>query len=153
MVKADALVLSGGAPRVSGGDVLLLGNLGSYLDELDIPILAICVSHQFMGMHFGGKAGPADTPEFGKTEIEVIDHGVILKGLPERFIAWESHNDEVKVPPKGFKVLARSEACAVQVMEHETRPLFGIQFHPEVEHTQHGYDIFKNFIEVCRARV
>ena len=148
-IKADGLVLSGGAPSIST-DPGMLGLLGEYIDRSGLPILGICVSHQFMGMHFGGKVGPAELPEYGKTEIEVIENGTILKGVPSRFTAWESHNDEIKTLPKGFRLLARSESCNVQAMEHRKRPLYGVQFHPEVEHTQHGYDIFKNFIETCR---
>lgn len=148
-ISADGLVLSGGAPSIATQPELL-GELGSYLDELKLPILGICVSHQFMALHFGGKVGPAPLPEYGKTEVEVIENGTILKGVPKRFTVWESHNDEVSALPKGFRLLARSESCKVQAMEHETRPLFGVQFHPEVEHTQFGYDIFKNFIAVCK---
>lgn len=148
-INADGLVLSGGAPRIST-EAAMLGSIGEYLDSSGLPILGICVSHQFMGMHFGGSVGPGETPEFGKTEIEVLDQGTILKGLPKRLTVWESHNDEVKVLPKGFRLLARSESCKVQAMEHEERPLYGVQFHPEVEHTQFGYEVFKNFISVCK---
>lgn len=146
-VKADGLLLSGGAPRV-GEDIPKLGSTGDYLDKLDIPILGICVGHQFMALHLGGKAGPSKVPEFGKAELIVTEHNDLFKGLPERFIVWESHNDEVLRIPDGFVVLAHSKDCAVQAMKHKTRPLYGVQFHPEVEHTEHHYEIFENFIEI-----
>ncbi|UCH89698.1 MAG: GMP synthase subunit A [Thermoplasmata archaeon] len=148
-LDADGLVLSGGAPRV-GEDTPKLGNSGEYLDKATIPILGICVGHQFMTLHFGGSAGPAEVAEFGKVELIVDDHDEILKSLPDRFQGWLSHNDETKILPENFIGLAHSKNCRYQAMRHETRPIFGVQFHPEVEHTEHGEDIFKNFIGVCK---
>jgi GMP synthase (glutamine-hydrolysing) len=76
----------------------------------------------------------------------------LFDGLPGSFDVWESHNDEVAALPKGFERLAHSENCEVQAMRSLERPLFGLQFHPEVEHTQFGPEIFKNFLKVCEAR-
>ncbi len=106
-----------------------------------------------MAGHFGGKAEAAQTPEFGKTELILEDGGgqsAILEGLPERSQVWESHNDEVTVMPEGFVNLARSETCKVQAMHHEQRPLYGLQFHPEVSHTEYGEQIFENFVDICK---
>ncbi|UCE80608.1 MAG: GMP synthase subunit A [Methanobacteriota archaeon] len=147
-LNADGLVLSGGSPR-AGLDGEAMGFCGKYLDELDIPILGICAGHQYMAIHLGGKAGPSATPEFGKTLITVVDEDDLFKGLPTSFIAWESHNDEVIELPPGFRLLAKSDTCPVQAMKHESRKLYGLQFHPEVEHTDNGYDIFQAFIDVC----
>lgn len=147
-IKADGLVLSGGSPRV-GLDGEAMGLCGEYLDKLGLPTLGICAGLQFMAIHLGGKAEPSTTPEFGKTLITVVDEDDLFKGLPASFIAWESHNDEVTELPPGFRLLASSETCLVQAMKHESRPLFGLQFHPEVEHTDNGYDIFQAFIDVC----
>lgn len=146
----DGLVLSGGAPRVGIGDTL--GRCSEYLDKAPYPILGICAGHQFMATHYGGRAAPGKTPEFGLAELIVTEpnNKDILAGLPERSKVWESHNDEVSVVPKDFTVLARSEACAVQAMRCERRPFFGLQFHPEVEHTEHGRRVFENFLGLCR---
>ncbi len=149
-VVADGLLLSGGSPRV-GLDGEAMGMCGEYLDKLAIPILGICAGHQYMAIHMGGKAEPSVTPEFGKTLVSVVDEDDLFRGLPESFIAWESHNDEVTELPPGFKLLANSETCPVQAMRHESRPLFGLQFHPEVEHTDNGYDILQAFLDVCEA--
>jgi len=148
-VAADGLVLSGGAPRI-GEDVPKLGNCADYIDRLDIPILGICVSHQFIALHHGGSAGPAEVPEYGKVVCHVDDPDDLFQGLPERFVAWESHNDEIKELPEVFAALARSETCRYQAIKHRKRPLYGTQFHPEVEQTEGGYRIFENFIAVCR---
>jgi GMP synthase (glutamine-hydrolysing) len=144
----DGLVLSGGAPRI-GGDAFKLGNTAAYLDKIDLPILGICVAHQFTAVHYGGSAGPAVTPEFGKTELIVDDENELFAGLPNRFQVWESHNDEIKTLPPVLMALAHSEHCRYQAIRHVEKPIYGVQFHPEVEHTDHGYDIFKNFLRLC----
>jgi GMP synthase (glutamine-hydrolysing) len=64
-------------------------------------------------------------------------------------VAWQSHNDEIKKLPECFVSLARSENCAHEAIKHKTKPFYGLQFHPEVEQTEHGYEIFKNFIRIC----
>ena len=70
-------------------------------------------------------------------------------GVPEKSIVWLSHNDEVTKLPEDFEILASSENCKVQAMKHKSKPLFGLQFHPEVEHTEFGETIFKNFVKIC----
>jgi len=145
---ADALVLSGGAPRVGLQDKL--GKCDEYLKHMDVPILGICAGHQFMARFFGGEAAPAKVPEYGKVEIEVVEEDVLFRGLPRKMIVWESHNDEVTRLPSRFILLASSPNCKVQAMRHESRPLFGLQFHPEVEHTEYGKEIFQNFLEEAK---
>lgn len=143
----DGIVLSGGGARI--GIDGKLGEVGAYLDHLGIPVLGVCAGHQFMARHFGGQAAPGLAPEFGQVEMEVLEEDDILRGVPAKTIVWASHHDEVSVLPPHFKVLARSEACPIQVMRHETRPLFGMSFHPEVEHTQAGVTMFRNFVRIC----
>lgn len=147
----DGLVLSGGAPRVGAGDAL--GSCGDILDEFPGPVLGICAGHQFMATHFGGRCAPGEVPEFGAMDVEVVraDHP-LFQEVPTRFRAWTSHNDEVVEVPDGFEVLARSPSCPVQAMGHVDRPLVGVQFHPEVEHTEPGAKIFSNFLELCASR-
>jgi len=148
-VKADGLVLSGGAPRV-GVDSQKMGKCGEYINS-GMPVLGICAGHQFMSTHLGGKAGPSKVPEFGKTMVTVDDEDDIFKGLPTEFVAWESHNDEVTALPPDFVALAHSDNCQIQAMKHTTKPLYGLQFHPEVEHTDNGYEMFQAFVDICEA--
>ncbi len=146
-LSPSGMVLSGGAPRIGLSDKL--GRCGEYI-ESGLPVLGICAGEQFMARHFGGKVEPGKVPEFGRVEITVDERNELLEGLPDKFIAWSSHNDEVSVLPDSFENLAHSKDCKVQIMRHKTRPLYGIQFHPEVEHTEFGDRIFENFVEICK---
>jgi GMP synthase (glutamine-hydrolysing) len=147
----DALVLSGGSPRVAL-EAERMGRNGEYLDKAEFPILGICAGMQFMTNHYGGRTAPAKVPEFGKTTLHVDDEDDLFLGLPKSFTVWESHNDEVSVLPQGFRVLAHSDNCPVEAFRIEGRPFYGLQFHPEVENTEHGYDIFKNFLKVVEGQ-
>ena len=144
----DGLILSGGAARV--GLTGELGNCGEYL-SLEIPILGICAGHQFMARFYGGDAQEAPKPEFGAMEITLRDGGgKIFAGTANTQTVWESHNDEVNLVPEGFKVTASSSSCEVQGMENDLGNRFGLQFHPEVNDSEFGKEMFENFVEVCR---
>lgn len=145
----DGLILSGGAPRI-GLSAEKMGKNREYLEKADYPIMGICAGHQFMALVFGGDAKPSEVPEFGETRVYIDEHDEIFHGLPDSIIAWESHNDEVTQLPEGFISLAHSDNCRVQAMRHKERPLFGLQFHPEVNNTEYGREIFANFVEICR---
>lgn len=147
--NVDGLVLSGGAPRM--GLQSELGNCGEYLQEADFPILGICAGHQFMARFFGGEVHPSKVPEFGKIELSIIKNDEpLFRGVPETSVVWESHNDEVTQLPQSFERLAESENCKIQAMKHREKPFYGLQFHPEVEHTEYGEQIFKNFVNICK---
>jgi GMP synthase (glutamine-hydrolysing) len=143
----DGLVLSGGAPRVAT-DANLMGNNGVYLERAEYPIMGICAGMQFLSEFFGGQLGPSEVPEFGHVGLKVLDHDDLFKGLPDEFNVWASHNDEVKKVPEGFKVTATSPTCPVEGVTCLTRPIFGVQFHPEVENTENGPQIFQNFLDI-----
>ncbi len=148
-IKADGIILSGGAVRIGSGGEEEVGHAHEYLDELNIPILGICAGQQFIAMHFGGESKPSDNPEYGEVEIIVENEGDLFKGLPKQFKAWASHNDEIIKCP-GFEVLARSSKGVNHAIKHESKPIYGTLFHPEVEHTEHGEEILKNFVDVCK---
>ncbi len=146
--KIDGLLLSGGAPRIGLSDTL--GNIDEYLEFASFPILGICAGHQYMARFFGGDAKPAATPEFGKVELEILKEDDFFKKVPKKSVVWESHNDEVTKIPDCFKLLASSQNCRVQAIKHKNKPFYGLQFHPEVENTEHGETMFKNFVEICK---
>jgi GMP synthase (glutamine-hydrolysing) len=146
--NVDGLVLSGGAPRV--GIESNLGNCTEFLKRAKYPILGICAGHQFIARFFGGEAKPSKIPEFGKVELTLQKNNIdLFRDVPKKSIVWESHNDEVSKLPKDFELLASSENCEIQAMRHKDKPLYGLQFHPEVEHTEYGEQIFKNFVTIC----
>jgi len=144
----DGLILSGGAARIGlSGE---LGNCAAFL-ELDVPVLGICAGHQFMARHYGGDAREAPEPEFGAADITLVDGGgAIFAGTPDTQTVWESHNDEVHVLPNGFRITASSPSCEIQGMENEAGTRFGLQFHPEVNDSEYGREMFENFIRVCK---
>jgi GMP synthase (glutamine-hydrolysing) len=123
-------------------------NNGEYLDKAEFPILGICAGMQFLSEHFGGTLGPGNVPEFGKVELKVIFHEDLFRGLPSEFNVWASHNDEVKTVPEGFEVTASSPSCPVEAVRSLKKPIYGVQFHPEVENTENGPRIFQNFLDI-----
>lgn len=145
---ADGIVLSGGAPSIAY-ESFRLGNTSQYLELLTVPILGICAGAQFMAMYYGSEVKPAVHPEFGKVKIDVKEEGPLLREIPSPFFAWENHNDEIKETPEEFELFASSETCKVQAMGNESKGRYALQFHPEVEHTQFGERIFRNFLELC----
>ncbi len=141
----DGLVIGGG-PSLER-----TGNCRIYVRELEIPILGICLGHQLIAEVFGGKVGRGSVGGYAEVLIEVIEDDEIFRGIPKRFKVWASHMDEVKEIPKDFKVLARSEICNVEAMRHKKKCIYGVQWHPEVYHTEYGVDFYRNFIEICRS--
>ena len=82
-------------------------------------------------------------------ELKITKQDEIFEGVPEKSIVWLSHNDEVTKIPLDFDLLASSENCKIQAMKHKEKLYYGLQFHPEVEHTEYGEQIFKNFVKIC----
>ncbi len=148
-LDADGIVLSGGALSLEGSEAPL-GRVDEWIDRATVPVLAICLGHEFLGRHFGGTVAGGGA-EFGSVELTVDrpDHPLFL-GLPNRLTVWASHNDQVVRAPPGWSILAHSAACPIEAMASPDRPLWGLQFHPEVEHTQGGKEIFRHFLEACR---
>lgn len=148
-LDADGIVLSGGALSLEGSTAPL-GRVDEWIDRVDVPVLAICVGHQFLGRHFGGRVAKGGA-EFGLVELTVDrpDH-LLFAGLPVQLKVWASHSDQVVDPPPGWSVLAHSAACPVEAMASPDRPLWGVQFHPEVEHSEGGREIFRHFLDACR---
>ncbi|BBL47474.1 MULTISPECIES: GMP synthase subunit A [Metallosphaera] len=147
----DCLIFSGG-PQSVKEELHRMGNSPLFVREVSVPKLGICLGHQLIAHVLGGVVDKASTPEFGLVRIKVEDHDTILSGVPSEFNAWESHNDEVKTPPPGFRVLASSETTRIQSMVNSDNSIFTVQFHPEVKHTEHGIQVLKNFLEVCKGR-
>ncbi|MCM3761198.1 glutamine-hydrolyzing GMP synthase [Alkalihalobacillus oceani] len=120
--------------------------------ELDVPILGICYGMQLMTQHFGGRVEAAEHREYGKARIKVENQSDLFLGLPIEQSVWMSHGDLIVAPPDGFVVDASNPSCPVAAMSDESRKLYGVQFHPEVRHSEFGDALLKNFaFEVCQC--
>lgn len=120
--------------------------------DLGVPVLGVCYGMQLMSQELGGKVKPGERREYGKTEMSVVPGNELFKGIPDRFVVWMSHGDRVDEIPPGFKVSATSANCPFAAIRNEEKRFFGIQFHPEVVHTEHGRQILSNFaFNICRA--
>ncbi len=124
--------------------------------ELGVPVLGICYGCQLMAHTLGGRvtAAQADSArEYGKTETFYDTSCRLFQDLPEQGISWMSHGDYMEKVPEGFALTARSAACPNVAIADEKRGFYGVQFHPEVNHTQHGTDMLRNFLySVCGAK-
>ncbi|MGM9638152.1 MAG: glutamine-hydrolyzing GMP synthase [Butyricicoccaceae bacterium] len=124
--------------------------------RLGVPILGICYGCQLMAHHLGGKvtAAQEDTArEYGKTETHYDTSCKLFKGLPETGISWMSHGDYMAKVPEGFALVGHTDACPNVAIADEARGFYGVQYHPEVNHTEHGVDMIRNFLyEVCGAK-
>ncbi|MFA4639807.1 GMP synthase subunit A [Pyrococcus kukulkanii] len=145
-MKPRGIIFSGGPSLENTGNCEKI--LENY-EEFNVPILGICLGHQLIAKFFGGKVGRGEKAEYSLVEIEIVDEDDIFEGLPKKLKVWESHMDEVKELPPGFQLLAKSETCPIEAMKHEKLPIYGVQFHPEVAHTEHGAEVLRNFAKIC----
>lgn len=117
--------------------------------SLGVPVLGICYGAQLMAWMLDGQVEPAAC-EYGKTEVQVQTDSLLFKGMAEEQRCWMSHTDYISRLPNGFRVSAHSESCSCAAMEDAGRRLYAVQFHPEVNHTEHGDEMLKNFLfRVC----
>jgi GMP synthase (glutamine-hydrolysing) len=123
------------------------------LFSLGVPVLGICYGMQW-GCHvLGGRVRPAPRREFGRTPLTVRRTDPLFDGVPRRSVAWMSHGDRVEGGLAHLKILASSDNCPHAAVRHKRVPFYGVQFHPEVVHTEHGRRILENFVlRICRAR-
>jgi len=118
-----------------------------------IPILGICYGTQLIAKALGGQVKPEKKREYGRTELLVDDETNLFAGLKSRLTCWMSHGDSVVKLPKGFKVLAHTKNTPLAAIGDPERKLYGVQFHPEVVHTEFGVEIIKNFVYmVCGCK-
>ena len=119
--------------------------------ELGIPVLGICYGCQLTAHMLGGTVENAKASEYGKAEVSYVK-SPLTKGVPERAVCWMSHTDRITQLPEGFIKIAHSDNCAFAAFGDEKRKIYGVQFHPEVNHTQFGTQLLRNFLyEICGA--
>ena len=121
--------------------------------EIGVPVLGICYGAQLMAHLAGGKVNAnAGASEYGKIELNKKG-GSLLSGFPENSICWMSHRDYIEVVPEGFTVTGVTADCPCAAMENPVKKLYAVQFHPEVNHTEYGMEIFKNFLfDICGCK-
>jgi GMP synthase (glutamine-hydrolysing) len=145
--KPRGIILSGGPASVyaPGAPPLDLGLL-----ELGVPVMGICYGMQLLVHTLGGRVEQAEVGEFGRSDLQVSEAGVLLAGMPREQTCWMSHRDTVFEPPPGFTALASSSSSPVAAVESTARGIYGIQFHPEVVHTPYGEQILTRFLtDIC----
>jgi len=148
-IKVKGLILSGGPLSVLSEDS---PKLDLRLVELGVPILGICFGHQLLAHAFGGKVEALGSGEYGTTYVYVEDFDDIFEGLDRVEKVWMSHSDTVTGLSSDFRVLARTDLCPVAAFKHRERPIYGVQWHPEVVHTDKGMKVLENFVfKVCKC--
>lgn len=142
------VILSGGPKSVYDEDAPRL-NL-DYL-EMDVPVLGICYGLQSLAHAIKpGSVEKAEKREFGRAGLIVDDNSGLLKNLEKNSSVWMSHGDHIHTLPEPYKVIAHTENAPVAAVRHREKEIFGVQFHPEVVHTDEGATIFKNFVDdIC----
>jgi GMP synthase (glutamine-hydrolysing) len=142
--RARALVLSGGPASVYEPGAPALD---PRLLDLGIPVLGLCYGQQAMARALGGRVERTGVREYGRARLNASPHGsVLFRDLPADQVVWMSHGDTVTAAPPGACVVASTDAAPVAAFEDQAKGLYGVQFHPEVAHTERGLDLFKNFL-------
>ena len=143
-LQPGAVILSGGPGSVYEPDA---PDLDSAILDQGVPVLGICYGLQWMAQKLGGQVTPSDAGgEYGRTEMQLVEPQQLLKGIRDDSVVWMSHGDRVTALPEGFVSLASSGPCPYAVVADSRRNLYGLQFHPEVSHTDNGERILENFV-------
>jgi len=147
-MNLGGVILSGGPASVYAKDA---PSVPEELLELGVPVLGICYGMQWMCQALGGEVRASDQREFGRTEISVEDAKGLFEKIEGSTVVWMSHGDSVARLPRGFSRLARSTTCPEAAVGDPERGFYGVQFHPEVSHTQRGEEVLANFLyRVCK---
>ncbi len=146
------IIFTGGPQSVYGDDA---PSVDREIFELGIPVLGICYGSQLMAHTLGGKVETCKVSEYGKT-VTHYDKDCVLfgavKDLPESAVSWMSHTDYISQVPEGFKIAAHTDNCPAAAMYNKEKRLYATQFHPEVNHTEHGLGMLDSFLKnVCRC--
>lgn len=141
------IILSGGPSSVNAENAHLVDKK---IFELNIPVLGICYGMQLTAHLLGGKVHKGVKGEYGKANLEILQLSSLLEGVSQNSVVWMSHFDEVGQVPPGFEINAKSGVIAS--MSNENKKIFGVQFHPEVSHTEAGGKMLENFVfTICKS--
>src|SRR4030042_5981411 len=137
------IILSGGPSSVYANDAPIPD---IKIFQLGIPVLGICYGMQLMAHLFGGKVAKAARREYGKAELIIDNRMSIFQGIQKKTIVWMSHGDRIIKDPSSFEPIAHTANSPVAAMADQKKGFYALQFHPEVIHTQNGFEILKNFL-------
>ena len=147
--NVKGLILSGGPSSVYEPNA---PKLNPRILEVNLPILGLCYGHQLLAQLTNGKVKPAACKEYGIAQVAIDKPVGVLEGLSEKEKVWMSHGDTVFALPQDFETLAHTENCPVAAFRHKQKPIYGLQWHPEVIHTENGAAMLRNFIfKVCKC--
>jgi GMP synthase (glutamine-hydrolysing) len=141
-LNPSGIILSGGPMSVYDDGA---PQVNREIFNLGIPILGVCYGLQLIANNFNGKVEPAEDREYGKANIVIQNHSSILNGVSDNSIVWMSHGDLITKIPDGFSINAETDNTPICVLSNEESKIFGLQFHPEVAHTEDGKKIINNF--------
>ena len=149
-INPKGIILSGGPNSVYDDSAF---GIDEEIFELGIPVLGICYGMQLITHKMGGKVEPAKNKEYGKAELEITDaQAHLFQSTPDKQIVWMSHGDLVTQAPAGFEVIATSKDCPIASIQNSAKKMYGVQFHPEVRHSEYGNDLLKHFaLDVCQC--
>jgi GMP synthase (glutamine-hydrolysing) len=148
--NVKGLILSGGPSSVYDQNA---PKLHPHILEVNLPILGLCYGHQLLAQLTGAKVEPALCKEYGIAQVAIDKPVGVLEGLSQKEQVWMSHGDTVFAPPPEFEALAHTENCPVAAFRHKNKPIYGLQWHPEVIHTENGMRMLQNFIfQVCKCQ-
>lgn len=139
----SAIILSGGPASVYEQSS---PKLDAKILELGIPLLGICYGFQILAQSLGGRVDRTGKREYGATNLEVSSTGTLLASQPQLQVCWMSHGDQVMEAPQGFEVLASTQTTPVAAFESKEKKIFGVQWHPEVKHSEQGQKVLENFL-------
>lgn len=144
---ARGIILSGGPSSVLAESAPLPDHA---LFEMGLPVLGICYGEQLMAHLLGGRVGKSTEREFGHGTLEIKAKGKLFEGLPNNLRVWNSHGDRLEALPKGFEAIATTENSPYATIQDSAREFYGMQFHPEVAHSEMGTEIIANFLfKIC----
>jgi GMP synthase (glutamine-hydrolysing) len=150
MPVADMLARDPAAVILSGGPSSVYAEGAPSVDPAlfgaGVPVLGICYGFQAMARALGGEVAQTGLSEFGRTPLRITAPGALLAGLPEQISVWMSHGDSVSVAPAGYEVMAATDGAPIAAFENPATRCAGVQFHPEVLHTEHGQVILEHFL-------
>ena len=141
--QPKAIILSGGPQSVYADHA---PQVEAALFEAGVPVFGICYGFQAMTAALGGTVEKTGLSEFGRTPVSITEHGTLLAGMPDALNIWMSHGDSVTEAPKGFTALAHTAGAPVAAFECCSRQLAGVQWHPEVLHSEHGQAVLEHFL-------